>query len=66
MKTVGQSISEYAEAFRKENGNMEAARILHGKLENLYSIDGMREETIIRCIAEEIDHIICGHMEVRK
>lgn len=62
MKTRGEAINEYAEAFRKEDGNIAAARILHEKLTWLLSSERtMSEEMKIRCIAEEIEHIICGY-----
>lgn len=66
VKTRAQAIAEYADAFRKENNNIAAARILYGKLEQLFSSGRVDKEMKIRCIAEEIDHIICGYKEVRK
>lgn len=62
MKTRGEAISEYAVALKKEDGNMEVASILYEKLTWLFSGEHkMSEEMKIRCIAEEIDNILCGY-----
>ena len=58
MKTRGDSIIEYANAFKRENGNVEAATILYNKLEWLFSADHISREIKIRCISEEIENIL--------
>lgn len=65
MKTRGQEISEYAEAFGRDKSNMEAARILYEKLEYVFSHKEMSKEMKIRCVAEEIDNIVCGNMDAQ-
>lgn len=63
MKTRGEAILAYSEAFKRENGDREAAAILYQKMKWLFSSDFISEEIKIRCIAEEMDHILCASRE---
>ena len=60
MKSRSEVIEEYSDALTSENGNIEAAEILYARMEYLFSSDFISEEIKIRCIAEEIDNIICA------
>ncbi len=66
FKTRGESIDEYAEAFRQDAGNREAAKILFDKIEFLISAEFVNRETKILCLSQEIDNIICGNLEAQK
>lgn len=65
MKTRKDSIIEYANAFREDDGFMSAAAILYRTMEDLFSLD-VSEDLKIRCVAEQIDDILCGHAEAGK
>lgn len=63
MRTRGEIIESYTEAFRKDSTCMEAARALYGRIGRLLSVgNGLSDETKVRCLAEEIDNILCGYM----
>ncbi len=65
FKTRGETVSAYARAFREDATNRKAAEILFGTFETLDSSNMDREWKIL-CLAEEIDHIICGNIDARK
>jgi len=65
FKTRGEAVAAYADAFREDPKNRKAAEILYGTLEVLHSSNMDREWKIL-CLAEEIDHMICGNIDARK
>lgn len=65
MKTRKDAIIEYANAFREDDGFMSAATMLYRAMEHLFSMN-VSEDLKIRCVAEQIDNILCGHREASK
>lgn len=65
MKTRKDVITEYANAFREDEGFMSAAAILYRTMKTLFSLN-VSEDIKIRCAAEQIDDILCGHREAGK
>lgn len=59
--TRGEAIKEYENALEKDSNLIEVASIFYKKILQLFSCECANEEMRIRCIAEEIDNILCAN-----
>ncbi len=66
IKTVGDAISAYADAFREDDTGKKAAEILYDFVEMMESAKSLGRDQKIFCLAMEIDYILCGYLNMNK